>query len=321
VNGLKRFLACILAAALLAALGSGCGAESAGTSSSAADGRLRVVATDFPAYDFARAVCGSLAEVSMLLPPGAESHTYEPTPADILAVRGCDLFFYVGGEGDAWVDTLLEAAEPQGAQLRMMDCVPLLEEETTPGMTSREERSQGETAEYDEHVWTAPANASAITAAVGEKLAELDAANAAAYRANARAYEEKINALDGAFREFFAGVRNKTLVFGDRFPLRYFAQAYGLTCYAAFPGCSAQTEPSAATVAFLTDKVKEEHLTTVYYIEFSNHLVADSIAEADGVATALFHTCHNVSQKELDGGATYVSLMEQNLRTLRATMT
>lgn len=312
---MKRFCAALLTAALL--LCSGCGA---GAPDEGGDSRLRVVATDFPAYDFARAVCGDAAVVTMLLPPGAESHSYEPKPSDLVSVRECALFICVGGEGDAWVETLLDAAEPQGSVLRMMDCVPLLEEEITEGMTSHESRGEGEVVEYDEHVWTAPENAAAITRAIAEEMERLDADNGEVYAGNAEAYENQIETLDGEFRDFFATVKNKTMVFGDRFPLRYFAQAYGLACYAAFPGCSAQTEPSAATVAFLTDKVRREGLTTVYYIEFSNHLVADSIAEADGVSTAMFHSCHNVSQKELDDGATYVSLMEGNLEMLRRTM-
>ena len=138
------------------------------------------------------------------------------------------------------------------------------------------------------------------------------------YLAAADAYQAEIDALDRDFRDFFAALPTKTLVFGDRFPLRYFAEAYGLTCYAAFPGCATQTEPSAATVAFLTEKVESEGISTVFYIEFSNHLVADSIAEAAGARTALFHSCHNVSRQDLESGATYLSLMRQNLETLRA---
>jgi len=151
-------------------------------------------------------------------------------------------------------------------------------------------------------------------------VAALDSALADTYRANAEAYRKGCLRLDGEVRDFFATVSDKTLVFGDRFPLRYFADEYGLTCYAAFPGCSTQTEPSAATIAFLTDKVAEKHIKTVYYIEFSNHLVADSIAEATGAQTALFYSCHNVSKADLDAGVTYVDLMEKNLQTLMDTM-
>ena len=166
-------------------------------------------------------------------------------------------------------------------------------------------------------MWTSPKNAAAITRAVGDKMAELDGANAAVYSANAEAYAVQIEALDQAFTDFFAGAEERTMVFGDRFPLRYFAEEFGIDYYAAFPGCSTQTEPSAATIAFLTDKVRQEQIPTVWYIEFSNHLVADSIAEATGTQTAMFHTCHNVSADDLEAGATYVSLMTRNLETLR----
>ena len=140
---------------------------------------------------------------------------------------------------------------------------------------------------------------------------------AGTYAANAEDYAARIEKLDQEFADFFAGAGDRTMVFGDRFPLRYFAEEFDIDYYAAFPGCSTQTEPSAATIAFLTDKVRQEHIPTVWYIEFSNHLVADSIAESAGVRTAMFHTCHNVSAADLEAGATYVSLMEQNLETLR----
>ena len=315
---MKRFWCC-LGALLALGLLAGCSRPPESD-----DGQLHVVATVFPAYDFARSAGGELADVELLLPPGAESHSYEPTPADILSVQACDLFLYLGGESDAWVDTILESVEPEGAVLRMVDCVPLLEEETVEGMESYEaghdhdhDHGLGEVVGYDEHVWTAPRNAAAITRAIGEALGEIDPANAGAYAANAEAYASQIDELDQRFADFFAGAGDRTMVFGDRFPLRYFAEEFDIDYYAAFPGCSTQTEPSAATIAFLTDKVRQEGIPTVWYIEFSNHLVADSIAEAAGVETAMFHTCHNVSPDDLAAGATYVSLMEGNLEELR----
>ena len=320
---MKKQILKILAALCAMALLSSCGASSAPDASPETADKLRVVATVFPAYDFARAVCGDLAEVTLLLPPGAESHSYEPTPKDILSVGDSDLFLYLGGESDAWVETLLTSIDGGVDTLTLMDCVDDLKEEAElEGMTAEKEEAHGEgqVLEYDEHVWTSPANAVAITLEIGEELSKIDPANEAQYRANAADYAAQIQTLDGKFRDFFADVDNKTMVFGDRFPLRYFADEYGLDCYAAFPGCSTQTEPSAATVAFLTRKMIDEQLGTVYYIEFSNHLVADSIAEASGAQTALFHSCHNVSQAELDGGATYLTIMEGNLETLRATM-
>ncbi len=295
----------------------------------ASDERLQVVASVFPAYDFARAAGGPFANVTLLLPPGAESHSYEPTPADILRVQECDLFIYLGGESDAWVETILSAIDMKGTALRMVDCVDLLEERESEGMQSLPghdhdehdhgpgEHGLGVVTGMDEHVWTAPENAALITRTVGNTLAGLDPQHADNYQTAAENYAAEIDRLDAAFFDFFDSLEDRTIVFGDRFPLLYFADAYDLDYYAAFPGCGAQTEPSAATIAFLTEKVRSERLSTVWYIEFSNHLVADSIAEAAGVGTAMFHTCHNVSREELDAGATYISLMEKNLRILK----
>ena len=298
----------------------------------AEDGRLQVVAAVFPAYDFARAAGGGLTDVELLLPPGAESHSYEPTPADILAVQECDLFIYLGGESDTWVETILSSIDMEGRTLRMVDCVELLEETEVEGMQAlpghRHDHEDEEGEEHgahglgvvvgmDEHVWTSPRNAAAITRTIGGVLGELDPANAPAYTAAAEQYAGEIDGLDGEFAALFESRPDRTIVFGDRFPLLYFAEEFDLDYYAAFPGCGAQTEPSAATVAFLTDKVRQEQLPAVWYIEFSNHLVADSIAEAAGVGTAMFHTCHNVSGQELERGETYVSLMRKNLETLR----
>lgn len=359
----KRILLCLLCAALLFG---GCTQQPASPPED--DGRLKIVTTVFPAYDFARSAAGGHADVTMLLPPGMESHSYEPTPADILAVQNCDLFICLGGESDAWVDTILSAIEPKGEILRMVDCVELLEEAHVEGMqldpghsheghdhgedevcTQPEEHIHSEAEEalqehdheehgdeshddhaaenplnlgavvgMDEHVWTSPRNAAHITLEIGRRLAELDQANAGAYHDNAAAYAAQIDALDQEFEDFFESLPRRTIVFGDRFPLLYFAERYELDYYAAFPGCGTQTEPSAATIAFLTEKVLTENIPTVWYIEFSNHLVADSIAEATERGTAMFHTCHNVTKAELDGGATYLSLMEGNLETLKA---
>ena len=318
---MKKWLLWVLALSLL----SGCtGGQPAGEE--VEEEKLHIVTTVFPAYDFARAAGGELAEVEMLLPPGTESHSYEPTPADILAVQNCDLFIFLGGESDDWVNTILEAAEPGGQTLRMLEHVELLEEESVEGMEEpghsheEEESHLGQVVEMDEHVWTDPENAAVLTRVFGQTLAQLDPDHQEVYLANAEAYAEKLEKLDEAFASFFSTLSRPLMIFGDRFPLRYFAQAYGIEYYAAFPGCSTQTEPSAATVAFLTEKVREEQVSTVWYIEFSNHLVADSIAEAAGAETAMFHSCHNVSPQELEAGETYFTLMEKNLRTLQEQM-
>ena len=315
---MKKRILCLLAAVVLMMCLASCGSDGGRE-----EGKLRIIASSFPGYDLARAAAGDLAEVSLLLPPGTESHSYEPTPRDILNVQNCDLFIYLGGESDAWVDTILKSLDTPVKTLKMMDCVTTLAEEPLEGMEEvhdDHDHGKGQVVEVDEHVWTDPANAVKITERIAAELTAMDAVNGTTYTANAAAYVAELQKLDGEIRAFLATVSDPVMVFGDRFPLRYFAEAYDITCYAAFPGCSTQTEPSAATIAYLTDLVREKRLTTVYYIEFSNHLVADSIAEATGAKTALFHSCHNVTRQELESGVTYLSLMRGNLDTLKETM-
>lgn len=280
--------------------------------------RPRVVATVFPAYDFVRAVGAERVELSMLLPPGAESHSYEPTPRDIRAIAQADLFVYNGGESDHWVDSILDSlGDDRPRALRMTDCVTLVEEETTEGMqVEHDEHDEHGESEMDEHVWTSPRNAALIARAVGEALCELDPTDAPAYREHLAAYENELAALDARLQSVVDGGARRVIVFGDRFPLRYFAEAYGLTYFAAFPGCSAESEPSAQTIAFLIDKVRAESIPVVFYIEFSAHRAADIIAAEAGAKTLLFHSCHNVSAADIDAGATYLSLMAQNAEAL-----
>jgi zinc transport system substrate-binding protein len=286
---------------------------------------ITIVATIFPPYDFAKQICGGAAEVEMLLPPGAESHSYEPSAQDIIKIQNCDLFIYVGGESDTWVDNILSSLDKPIKTVKMMDYINIVEEEAIYGIKTHhdeaaETKSKNHEKEYDEHVWTSPRNAVLITQAITDAICEIDTKNVDLYRQNSLNYIIQLEELDSQFADFFDAVTNKTLIFGDRFPLRYFVDEYNLTYYAAFPGCSNETEASAATIAFLIDKVKEEHISTIFYIEFSNHKIADSIAEATNTKTALFHTCHNVSKEELENGATYLSLMKQNLATLKECM-
>jgi len=320
---MKKTLPVITAAILLLSCLNGC-AGTGGTTENvpSGDAKLQIASTVFPTYDFAKQICGNTAEVTLLVPPGSEIHSFEPSAQDLIRIRNCDLFLYTGGESDSWVDDLLSSAGDGVKTIKMMDCVDTVAEEVVDGMTSghEHEHEHEETAEYDEHVWTSPQNAMLIAEAITDAVCELSPGNKEFYQSNEEDYLAQLNSLDESFSDFFATVSNKTLIFGDRFPLRYFADEYGLTYYAAFPGCSTQTEPSAATIAFLTDKVRREEISTVFYIEFSNHLVADSIAESTGARTAMFHACHNVSPEELSEGVTYLSLMKQNLETLKKAM-
>ena len=281
------------------------------------DGKLNIVATNFPGYDFARQVCGNRANITMLLPPGSESHFYEPTPQDIIAIQNCDLFIYVGGESDTWAEGILASMETSVPTVKMIDCVEAVYEEEIEGATKRAEESDEEDYEYDEHVWTSPLNAIQIAQAIQESVTKADSDGAAEYKANFETFASELQALNEDFTNFWAGVENKIMVFGDRFPLRYYADRYGIQYYAAFPGCASQTEPSAATLVFLTKKIQELQLPAVFYIEFSNHSIADALAEATGAETAQFNSCHNVSKEQFDTGITYVDLMRENLQTLQ----
>ncbi len=522
---MKRLFAALLALLVAAAALAGC--AKAPTPAGEAGDKLKVVATIFPQYDFIRQIAGEQVELTMLLPPGSESHSFEPTPQDIIKIQNCDMFVYVGGDSDSWIDGILASMDTSGKTIvSLMNLVDVVEEEIVEGMEddhghdhdheeftpedvqprpltewaggwsslhtsmndpsfapyyeakaedlgkSAEETKQvyatrwnseydqiridgskvtfvkggvEHTAEYqptgfevvetdsgsysvwyhyetvstgvpkrilfsdhgykpseeheeehedekdhdheeehehlahyhlkygdasvaeliardwaptffpaessaaqqaesmidhlsghshedeeeehghedehehelDEHVWTSPLNAQRITQALSDTLCQLDAANADSYRQNTAAYLEKLQQLDAAFKEVVAAGAAKALVFGDRFPFRYFTDHYGLDYYAAFPGCSTETEASASTVAFLIDKIKQENIPAVFHLELSNQRMADAIAEATGAKKLLLHSCHNLTRQELEAGIGYLELMNQNVTALK----
>lgn len=302
------------------------------------DKKLNVITTIFPQYDFSREVGGDRVNLTMLLPPGSESHSYEPSPQDIIEIRNCDVFIYVGGKSESWVDTILESMDTSHMTvLSLMDIVDVVEEEIVEGMEHEHEEghdhedghshaedeehtheeSEQEAAEYDEHVWTSPVNAIKITKQIGETFAGRDPQNADFYQENTDSYIGQLEDLDAQFHEIVDGAARKTLVFGDRFPFRYFADEYGLSYYAAFPGCSTDTEPSAQTVAFLIDMIKEQEIPAVFHIEFSNERMADTISESTGAKKLLLHSCHNVSRDDINAGVNYLDLMLQNAENLK----
>lgn len=313
---MKKLLALIFCAVMCFSLFTSCSPQE---NKEGDNGKINVVATIFPPYDFSRQIGRDRINLTLLLPPGAESHTYEPTPADMITMQEADVFIYVGGENDTWIREILENIDTSKMKIvRLMDCVKTVDEELVEGMEAEKE-SGGET-EPDEHVWTSPVNAMKISKDICDALCEADPGNAPEYKSNLNNYLSDLEDLNLKFQEIVSGAERKTVVFGDRFPLRYFADEYGLTYFAAFPGCSSETEPSAKTIAFLIDKVKQEKIPVVFYIEFSNHQTADTIAQGAGVQTMLFHSCHNVSKDDLNSGATYLSLMNQNAEALEAAL-
>ena len=462
------------------------------------NGKINVTTTIFPPYDFVRQIAGDKVNLTMLLPPGAESHSFEPSPRDIITVQNSDIFIYVGGDSDTWIDRILESMDTSKMNIiRMMDVVDVVEEEIVEGMQDDDDHGHGEfdpanvkdrplsdfagswisgvpflrnssldsyiahhaeeegesleeakakmikswetdydnitvtvagltigsrsaaytyrgyeiveghhgtsvwykyqintaasgfpaylifndhgdgnkdehhgekedegaahihlkygnddfasifarkdwspmyftagssaneilaalaghgheeEVEYDEHVWTSPRNAILIVKAITELLCEADSANADFYRQNASAYIKSLEELDSEFTKIVAGAKRKTIVFGDRFPFRYFADAYGLSYFAAFPGCSTETEPSAATVAFLINKIRDEKIPVVFHIELSNERMADTISAETGAKKRLLHAGHNISKKDFDSGLDYLEIMRRNTESLR----
>lgn len=475
----------------------------AGAESAQPEAKLNVVSTIFPPYDFVRQIGGDAVEVSMLLPPGSESHSFEPSPQDILRIQNADVFLYIGGETDAWVDRILGSMDLEDTLvLPLLDMVEAVDEEIVEGMEHGHDHDHGavdpgavydrplsdwtgswasiaplaeagaldaylqavaaergetlaqataaqlerwatdmeafeiaddtlsaggqsaryayqghalvesdhgasvwyqyqievpaaglptylafndhgtgtadegheahdehgehadtahthlrygddgfeallaaenwspffvdagataeavlsiltghghaeEEAELDEHVWTSPRNAKTIVNTLTDTLSALDPASEETFRANAAAYLADLDALDAAYAQMVEGAARRTVVFGDRFPFRYLADAYGLTYYAAFPGCATETEASASTIAFLIDKVKAEDIPVVFTIEFSNGKIADVISESTGAVKLEMHSCHNVSRQDFENGVTYLDLMTANIDRLK----
>lgn len=282
---------------------------------------LSVVSTIFASYDFAKQIAGENAEVTMLLKPGAEFHSYEPTPKDIITINECDVFIYVGGENDAWVDDILESMDTSNMTIiRMLDLVNKFAEETVEGMEGHEHDEDCEHEDHegwDEHVWTSPKNAIVICEAIKDALIAIDDVHADSYEANCEKYIAELEKLHLDIEKVVDEADKDVLVFGDRFPIRYFVEEYGLRYYAAFPGCSSDTEASAATIAFLIDKVIEEDIKVVFKIELSSDSMAKTIAEDAGGKVATFNTCHNITSQDFKNGETYVSLMYGNLEALK----
>lgn len=312
---MRKYIFIILLLAITAALCAACASQGAvAPAPRAVNEKISVVTTIFPLYDFARAVAGDQAELTMLLKPGAETHSYEPSPADIIKIQNAGMFLYIGGESDVWVDWILDSMDGSDKTvLRLMDSVRAVDEEPVEGMEGAEEGG----AALDEHIWTSPPNAILMVEAIAQALAELDPVHAEEYRGNAADYCAKISELDGEFRNIVAVAQRRLLVFGDRFPLRYFADEYGLTYRAAFPGCSTDADASAATLAYLMNIVSENDLPYVYYIELSNENIARAICEQTGAEALLFHSCQKISRGDFEAGLTYVDLMRQNVQVLR----
>ena len=306
--------------------------------------KYSIVSTSFPGYDFARAVAGNNTEVSvkMLLKPGAESHTFEPTPQDILTIKNSNLFLYVGGDSDEWVKKVISEIDPKKTKvMKLVDLVKTKNEEVVEGMQEDEDDHKDdhdhdhkhdhdhdhnhkhghdhkeEEPEVDEHVWTSLKNAKEITEKILKATLEFDKAEEKKLSENTKNYTDKIAAVDQKIGEMVKTAKRKEIIVGDRFPLRYFVDDYGIKYYAAFPGCSEQTEANVKTVSFLVKKIKEDKIPAVFKIELSNGLIAETLAKETGAKILEIQSAHNISEKDFESGVTYVDLMERNLEALK----
>ena len=318
---MKRILTLFLTLALILSL-----AACAAPGEKADDGKIQIVATLFPYYDFARAIVGDRADVTLLLSPGREAHSFEPTPLDAVTISESDVFLYNGGEGEYWVDSMLGAAGENIAVIaRMMDYVDALDEEYVEGMQGadghdhdhEEDEHDSDEVEYDEHIWTSPKNAVVLCRAVCDAICKADPANEDLYRANCDGYCAQIEALDARFASLCESAPHKLLVFADRFPMLYFCREFGLDYRAAFHGCSGDTEPSLATIKYLIDKVEDEDIPVVYTIDFGTKKVAAVVSECTGAAVDTLYSMQTVSRADFDAGETYLTLMERNYEALR----
>lgn len=329
--------------------------------------RLKIVTSLFPYYDMARAVIGDVKgiDLKMIVTPGQDSHSFEPTPSDVIQMENADVLIYNGGSLETWIDTLLDSLNnKKQIKMKMMDYVDVLNEEIVEGMDTRfeehdhdehsnkednpnkekhkedshseenhkednhsedssndsefhNEDSEEEHEETDEHIWTSPVNEIIMTEKICEKLSKALPEEKENFQKNAESYISQLKELDNEFRTIVENAKINEIIFADKFPLQYFAKEYGLKYYAAFPGCGSDMEPSAKTIGFLVDKIKEDNIKAVFYLELSSHIVADAIETDTGAKPLQFNSCHNITQKQFDSGVTYVDLMKENVNNLK----
>lgn len=295
------------------------------------DKKLNIVTTIFPEYDWTRAILGDRADdvnLTMLLDNGTDLHSFQPAVKDIMKVSSCDLLIYVGGESDQWIEDALESAQNKDMKtINLMEVLgdSIKEEETVEGMQESDhdhdhDHEDEEEKEYDEHVWTSMRNAEVICDAIAATLEEMDPENKEIYQSNAETYKEKLSALDEEYQETVDSAKQKTLIFADRFPFRYLVDDYGLNYYAAFSGCSAESEASFKTVTFLAGKVDELGVKSVLTMEKSDDRIAQTVIEntkAKDQKILQLNSMQSITSEEIADGATYLSVMEDNLGVLK----
>lgn len=273
-------------------------------------GKISVVTTIFPYYDFARSVSKGTCDVDMLLKPGSDVHSFEPTPSDILKIRNADLFIYNGGESDEWVDSILESLgdTDKPVVMKMTDYVKPLTEMDADHHAEDEE---------DEHIWTSLDNAKTLVSKISDEVSKLDQKNKSVYTKNSLDYIEKISKVQSEIENTVNSSESKKIVVGDRFPLLYFATEFSLDWECAFPGCSTETEPSLDRLSKLTDTIEKDKIKTILKLEMSENKVADTLADETNTKVRIFYSAESVSKEDFANNVTYVDLMERNNNALK----
>lgn len=313
----RKLLAVITAAATVFSL---CACSSESGYSNSDSGKLKIISTVFPPYDLARQIAGDNAEISILLPPGSEIHNYEPSAKDMIAIRNCDIFLYIGGENEQWAEKLINSNDTENVTaVKLIDYVPTLSEDEHDHDHDHDHEHEHEH-ETDEHIWTSPKNAQLMLSAVYDAICKVDPSGKQTYTKNKDAYAKQLSDLDNAYRSAVDNAKNKTIVLADKFPFRYLAHEYGLEFSAAFAACSDESEPGVSTMIKLTKTIKENNIPAVYYLEFSSTKIADTLCDETGATKLMLHSCHNVSKQDIENNVSYVDLMKQNLENLKLTL-
>ncbi|MGN0534363.1 MAG: metal ABC transporter substrate-binding protein [Eubacterium sp.] len=320
---LRKFVSLLLCAVLLCTVLASCSAANGNQQS---QGKLKIVCTVFPQYDWVMQILAEKSEdadVTLLLDNGVDLHNYQPTADDIITISNCDMFIYVGGESDEWVEDVLSTAKnDKMIAVNMMNALgdSVKEEETVEGMEVEEHGKEAEKTEYDEHIWLSLRNARVLCRYIADKLAVADEANGDYYIANAENYIFELNKLDTDFQSAVSSAKHKALVFGDRFPFRYLADDYNIEYYAAFSGCSAETEASFETISFLAKKVDELGLSAVLTIDGSDSRIAETViknTKGQSQKILALDSMQSATSNDIKAGKTYLSVMEKNLQVLK----
>ena len=283
--------------------------------------KIQVVVSNFASYDFLRAIIGENEniELSFLMGPGKEAHSYEPTAQNLISIQNSDLFVYIGGEMEKWSDKVLDSIDTTHSKvICIADFVETIKEQEIDGAEAEDEEEEEE-GSFDEHIWTSPANAIKMVEALEQAMEKIDNENSETYKKNSENYITQIKDLDKQIQEIVDNKVRNRLIFGDKMPMQYFINYYNLKVSAAFSGCSTETEPSAATIAYLVNKAKEEQIPVILYIELNNGKVAKTIADevGNGCKAMQIQSLHNVSLDDFNAGETYITLMNRNMEVLK----